>query len=321
MAKGQLKKRVTLIPLNKINAFVAGAEKIGAAQKLAPGKVDLALTLVGYDDEVSRAMEYVFGNTLICADAATAKRVTFDNAVRMKSVTLDGDVYDPAGTLSGGSKPNSGNVLVKMQDLIKIDRALKEAKTELGKVESQMQAAKAQMASFSKAKRDLDLKRHQVTLLESQISGSNATRIIGEVEKAKASIAELKEAINAAKQRQQDASKEAKRLEREMDEFEKNKDSKLDQLKPRSSKRKPKYRNAAVRSRLVKVKYVLWSSSSNRLVSRSQPARRPSRMVNEQSGRSKPSYLKCKPSSKIFSLMWTSRSQAHTGARDAFWLR
>ncbi|ETS60683.1 hypothetical protein PaG_04582 [Moesziomyces aphidis] len=231
LAHGQLRKRVTLIPLNKINAFVASAEKVGAAQRLAPGKVDLALTLVGYDDEVSRAMEYVFGNTLVCADAATAKRVTFDNAVRMKSVTLDGDVYDPAGTLSGGSKPSTGGVLVKMQDLIKIERALKEAQAELAKVEAQMHAAKAHMASFSKAKRDVELQRHQVTLLESQISGSNATRIIAEVDKAKAAIGELREAIEAARTRQQEAAREAKRLEKEMDEFDKNKDSKLDELK------------------------------------------------------------------------------------------
>ncbi|CCF51604.1 hypothetical protein NDA11_006054 [Ustilago hordei] len=256
LANGQLKKRVTLIPLNKINAFVASAEKIGAAQRIAPGKVDLALSLVGYDDDVSRAMEYVFGNTLICADAATAKRVTFENAVRMKSVTLDGDVYDPQGTLSGGSKPHSGNVLVKMQDLIKIDKALKEAKLELGKVESQIQAAKSQMASFSKAKRDLDLKRHQVTLLESQISGSNATRIIGEVEKAKASIVELKEAIDAAKKRQQDASKEAKRLEKEMEEFDKNKDSKLDQLKTeiKSKKADVQKRSGEIKARQGEVR-------------------------------------------------------------------
>ncbi|KAJ1028267.1 hypothetical protein NDA13_003711 [Ustilago tritici] len=256
LANGQLKKRVTLIPLNKINAFVASAEKIGAAQRIAPGKVDLALSLVGYDDDVSRAMEYVFGNTLICADAATAKRVTFENAVRMKSVTLDGDVYDPQGTLSGGSKPNSGNVLVKMQDLIKIDKALKEAKLELGKVESQIQAAKSQMASFSKAKRDLDLKRHQVTLLESQISGSNATRIIGEVEKAKASVVELKEAIDAAKKRQQDASKEAKRLEKEMEEFDKNKDSKLDQLKTeiKSKKADVQKRSGEIKARQGEVR-------------------------------------------------------------------
>ena len=50
-------------------------------------------------------MDYVFGNTLICADAETAKRVTFDPSVRMKSITLEGDSYDPSGTLSGGSSP------------------------------------------------------------------------------------------------------------------------------------------------------------------------------------------------------------------------
>src|SRR5215469_2954274 len=58
LQNGKLKKRVTIIPLNKIAAFRASAEKVGAAQKIAPGKVDLALSLIGYDDEVNAAMEY-----------------------------------------------------------------------------------------------------------------------------------------------------------------------------------------------------------------------------------------------------------------------
>ncbi|KAK5005780.1 Structural maintenance of chromosomes protein 2, partial [Cryomyces antarcticus] len=47
LQNGKLRKRVTIIPLNKIAAFRASAEKIGAAQQLAPGKVDLALSLIG----------------------------------------------------------------------------------------------------------------------------------------------------------------------------------------------------------------------------------------------------------------------------------
>ncbi|KAI0478886.1 hypothetical protein GGR56DRAFT_348389 [Xylariaceae sp. FL0804] len=87
---GKLRKRVTIIPLSKISSFKASAQTIATAQKIAPGKVDLALTLVGYDDEVSAAMEYVFGNTLVCQDAETAKKVTFDPNVRMRSITLEG---------------------------------------------------------------------------------------------------------------------------------------------------------------------------------------------------------------------------------------
>ncbi|CAG8773612.1 14534_t:CDS:2, partial [Acaulospora morrowiae] len=97
--KGKLKKRVTIIPLNKIKSSRVSAEKIATAQNIAPGKVHLALTLIGYEQEVTAAMEYVFGGTLICSDADTANKITFNKRVLTKSVTLDGDVYDPSGTL------------------------------------------------------------------------------------------------------------------------------------------------------------------------------------------------------------------------------
>lgn len=32
-----------------------------------------------------------------------AKKVTFDKRIMMKSVTLDGEVFDPQGTLHGGN--------------------------------------------------------------------------------------------------------------------------------------------------------------------------------------------------------------------------
>jgi len=47
-------------------------------------------------------MEFVFGNSFVCTDMDTAKKVTFDERVNKKSVTLDGDSFDPAGTLTGG---------------------------------------------------------------------------------------------------------------------------------------------------------------------------------------------------------------------------
>lgn len=238
LSNGRLKKRVTLIPLNKINAMVAAAQRIGAAQKLVPGKVDLALSLIGYDEEVSAAMKYVFGNTLICADADTAKRVTFDNNVRMKSVTLEGDVYDPAGTLSGGSKPSSAGLLLKMQELGGVERELLQSRRELETCETQSKAVKSQMASFAKSKRDLDLKRHQVTLLQNQVDGSNATRIIGEVENCKKLIKELTMTIETAKERQKEAASEASRLMKEMEEFNANKDGKLEQLKAEIKRQK-----------------------------------------------------------------------------------
>ena len=165
---------MTIIPLNKIAAFKASAEKIGAAQKIAPGKVDLALSLIGYEHEVNAAMEYVFGSTLVCEDAETAKRVTFDPAVRMKSVTLQGDTYDPAGVLSGGSAPQSSGVLITLQKLNEITTELGSQESQLRSLQDTMAKEKKKLDAARKSKQELDLKRHEIKLTEEQI-GSNSS--------------------------------------------------------------------------------------------------------------------------------------------------
>ncbi|KAI1275355.1 SMC2-like protein [Xylaria sp. FL0933] len=227
---GKLRKRVTIIPLNKIAAFKASAQTIATAQKLAPGKVDLALSLVGYDEEVSAAMEYVFGNTLVCHDAETAKKVTFDPNVRMRSITLEGDAYDPSGTLSGGSSPNSSGVLVTLQKLNDINRQLKETEASLQTLQAQMAREKSKLDQARKIKQELDLKAHEIKLAEEQISGNSSSSIIQEIENMKQSISQLKNDSIEAKKRQAEASADVKRIEKDMKDFENNKDSKLVEL-------------------------------------------------------------------------------------------
>ena len=177
LQNGKLRKRVTIIPLNKIATFKASAVKIGAAQNLAPGKVDLALSLVGYDEDVLAAMEYVFGSTLICEDAETAKRVTFDPAVRMKSVTLEGDVYDPSGTLSGGSSPSSSGVLVTLGKLNRLTQELNALELELKELQTSMAKEKKKLDLSREAKQELDLKSHEIKLTEEQIGGNSSSSV------------------------------------------------------------------------------------------------------------------------------------------------
>ncbi|KAI1824195.1 RecF/RecN/SMC N terminal domain-containing protein [Xylaria intraflava] len=227
---GKLRKRVTIIPLNKISAFKASAQTIATAQKLAPGKVNLALSLVGYDDEVSAAMEYVFGNTLVCNDAETAKKVTFDPNVRMRSITLEGDAYDPSGTLSGGSSPNSSGVLVTLQKLNDINRQLKETETSLQELQAQIAREKSKLDQARKIKQELDLKSHEIKLAEEQISGNSSSSIIQEIENMKENITQLKTDSAEAKKRQAEASADVKRIEKDMEDFENNRDSKLVEL-------------------------------------------------------------------------------------------
>ncbi|POV95160.1 hypothetical protein PSHT_15817 [Puccinia striiformis] len=206
---GRLTRKVTMIPLNQIRAFVASAGQLSSASKISNNSAKLALELIGYDADVSKAMEFVFGNTLICPDAQTAKHVTFDPNVRMKSVTFDGDIYDPSGTLSGGSKPSTSGILIKVQELKKVEKLLRQHQSNLQQIEEEWQASKSMIAKFNQTKKDLDLKSHEVTLLEERVKESNTTRIISEVATIRNTLEELNALIANSKQKQNAAEAES----------------------------------------------------------------------------------------------------------------
>jgi len=52
LSKGQLQKRVTIIPLNKIDARPCSAQQVAAADRAGCGEAKLALSLVTCDAEV-----------------------------------------------------------------------------------------------------------------------------------------------------------------------------------------------------------------------------------------------------------------------------
>jgi structural maintenance of chromosome 2 len=190
----------------------------------------LALTLIGYDDELQPAMEYIFGNTLICQDATTAKRVTFDNKVRMKSVTLDGDIYDPFGTLSGGSRPNSSSVLINMEQLNTLRQDIKQHRQKLAALDTELEQAQKKISLYRTHKHKLDMQTHEVDLLESKLANSTHTHLLQRVEEIKEEIKVYQAKASQAQLDKESALQEANRIEQEMKDFNDNKGSRLKEM-------------------------------------------------------------------------------------------
>jgi structural maintenance of chromosome 2 len=113
----------------------------------------------------------------VCKDKESAKAVTFNKSIGVKSVTLEGDVYDPSGTLSGGAAPSGSGVLVKVQELRSIEKQIAAHKKELDAASRELASAKKVIDQWRKDKRTVDLRAHEVTLLEEQVNSSNATKV------------------------------------------------------------------------------------------------------------------------------------------------
>lgn len=164
-----IKTKTILLPVSNLHATVADRSRVAAAEKHG---AKLALNLIRYDKKVSRALEYVFGNVLIAPNKHIAKRCTDDPAVRMKCVTYEGDVYDTSAGMSGGSTPND-KVLVKVQELRRLEQELAQRRASLEEIDRQLQHSKGAVD----LKKALDTKTHALTLLEKSMANSNATRV------------------------------------------------------------------------------------------------------------------------------------------------
>mmetsp|Transcript_15898 Transcript_15898/g.31167 ORF Transcript_15898/g.31167 Transcript_15898/m.31167 type:complete len:1174 (+) Transcript_15898:40-3561(+) len=231
LQNGQLKKRVTIIPLNKIARRSLDPAKVARAKSLVGEEnVQSALTLVGYSNEIQAAMEYVFGGTFVCKDSETAEKVTFDAAIKTRSVTLQGDVFDPKGTLTGGSAPRGGSVLLQLQQLTSLEEQLAEGEKRLAQLKKQSKTLAAAEENSEELISSKELLSHEVELLKKRVEATPYAQLQAEVEQMTAS---MKEADAAAKQAATDKNeqvKKVKELEQSVKDFEKGRKDKVKQI-------------------------------------------------------------------------------------------
>ena len=114
--RNKFQRRMTFIPLNKIVPFVIPQAKVDRIKSTYDSFIELASNLVSYDKSIKSAVDYVLGGCFICSNKDTAKKIAFEQ--KFRTITLDGDIYDPSGTLTGGSRRGKNNRDVTSDDSI-----------------------------------------------------------------------------------------------------------------------------------------------------------------------------------------------------------
>ncbi|URD77883.1 structural maintenance of chromosomes protein [Musa troglodytarum] len=180
---GELRRRVTIIPLNKIQSHIVPQRVQQAAARLVGEKnAQLALLLVGYDDEVKNAMAYVFGSTFVCQSIDAAKEVAFNRDTSVPSVTLEGDIFQPSGLLTGGSRKGGGELLKQLHALAEAESELNIHQRRLSEIEGKIAALVPLQKKYVQLKSQLELKSYDLSLFESRAE-QNEHHKLGELVK------------------------------------------------------------------------------------------------------------------------------------------
>ncbi|XP_026666450.1 structural maintenance of chromosomes protein 2 isoform X2 [Ceratina calcarata] len=215
---GQLQRRVTIIPLNKVNGRPMDNHIIQLAQKIGGGSenVQPALSLIDFPAETRSAMTWIFGQIFICKDMDVAKKIAFHQNIMRKCVTLEGDVVDPSGILSGGAASKSGSILLKLDELKASYTALNEKQQALQNIETSLQKVNNVAEEYNSLKQTLDLRNHEISMVKQKLQQTEYYKVQEEIESLEKSIKELLEKINATQKTETESIKRAKDLEHQL---------------------------------------------------------------------------------------------------------
>lgn len=214
--------RITFLPMTSIRPRYLDS-RFDRALK-AEGVFGVASDLVRYDRKYDGIIRGLLGNTVIVNNLDTAVSLAKSTGYGFKIVTLEGDIINPFGAITGGSKKNDiANIFSHDRELKELEETVKnltaeltrlndkkdKCATELDAVQSlikqtqqNIHEADLQIAAKTEAKNklasDIDARKRVVTDL---VSSGNADKL--RIEKINAdinSVGELEELITSKKQ-------------------------------------------------------------------------------------------------------------------------
>jgi len=181
--KRQKGGRATFLPLNSITP-----KSIKEDYSKTNGFVGIADELVETDPANRKAIEFLLGRTLVCETIDHAMALAKNIQNRYKIVTLDGQVINAGGSMTGGSAAKSGGLLSRGIELEKIEKELAEKIKVHGELEKKLDSATREKNTLDAR---LSASEDAVHLLDEEL-----TRIAGIYESKEVVLASYQELMN-----------------------------------------------------------------------------------------------------------------------------
>ena len=142
--------RATFLPMDRVHPHLTDVPR-------TPGVLGRALDFVKYDEKYARAMAYVFGDTLVVDSVDHAKEL----AGKYRAVTLDGDIVERSGIMSGGAKRSAVSIL-QIASVEAKRRELHEKESEAKAILARLQECRERIRSITSRLSELQARRQEL---------------------------------------------------------------------------------------------------------------------------------------------------------------
>ncbi|MEV3648794.1 chromosome segregation protein SMC [Paenibacillus larvae] len=161
--------RATFLPIDVIRGRFIGEQERRSIEVTA-GFVGIGVDLVDFDDEYRQVFSSLLGNVIIAESLEDANRIAARAQYRYRVVTLDGDVVNPGGSMTGGSQQQKKtNLLSRQRHMEELENEIRTYRDRLGQLKHKAIELHNRMQQDNEKLEKLREKSEQKRIEEQQI--------------------------------------------------------------------------------------------------------------------------------------------------------
>jgi chromosome segregation protein len=160
--------RATFLPVDTIRGNV-----MNDAPTRDPGFVGIAYDLVKFEPKYQNIVANLLGRTVVAESLGDAVRMSKANGNRLRIVTLDGQLINAGGSMTGGSTAKGTGIISRANELEKLRRQREKLKESEQTANERLAKAQRELAAV---RYDLDIALDEQSQLRSKVSSLEAEK-------------------------------------------------------------------------------------------------------------------------------------------------
>lgn len=199
--------RATFLPLTAIKAY-GGMSHPEALKE--PGALGIADSLVKVSPEYKELAGFLLGRTLVVdhIDHGIAIAKKYRQSIRI--VTLEGELINSGGSMTGGAFKNSSNLLSRRREIEEFEKTVRKLKAEMDELEKESDTLRKERAGYYEKIEGLKEELQKAYVIQNT---------------AKMNVSQAEAKIRAARNMSEDIRREAEELDRQINDIIDNQES------------------------------------------------------------------------------------------------
>lgn len=213
--------RATFLPLDVIRTRQIGGSDRSMVEG-ADGFVGIGSELVGFEDRYASIVGSLLGNVVIAESLEQANRIAAKCQYRYRVVTLEGDVVNAGGSMTGGSQHKKNNSLLsRKRQLDQLFSEIEESERQIAKLKQGISRLREEQENASRKLEELRHNGDEKRLEEQRVSGDlkqleqELRHVQEQVDGAGAERSGFESEVRALEESRKQAAAELGRLEKE----------------------------------------------------------------------------------------------------------